>query len=842
LISNLRLYLLKLLVRVSALFFLIAFLLLFFISIGINLSNIKFNNIQIDNINLYLNDTNKLVLVAKDINIIQETKDKDFDIKSSLNHIKSLIDKYIYVLKYFDFIDLHFNIDKKIFSIEYYNNHFYLSFDKLIIDTNINFNENSIELFVNDLKFKDIKTLGKLTIDLKDNNFKYSGNLFLNEKKANIGIFSDYKNIGILLSDVSLDSIKFLNEYLTISEYVDSWIFNRPNSKIYNLNTFSMILDFKTFVLDADSLFLDLNLKDSEVKFEDELDGIKSEEITLILKNSNIHIKSKNGKYKDKKLENIDVVVGDIFNNLFVDVNFDVNTSFDDTIKSLIGFYDIQIPINQKKGTCRANINLHITEDVSFSSDINLSNSIISLYNQDLKVKDLNLNILDNIVNINASNVKYKKLLDSKFNAKLDVLNKNILGILDINSLFIKDLINIKDYKTPIFIDFKDNVFIELDNLMANISFKDDSLFIDLNDLTKLKKYSKLLNDLKIDYGRLNLVTEDFNKFLIDIYMNNNLIPISKYYKPLNEFNFIGAINLEKDILNLSDSVNFIDISKKQDDTKLFLNHVDLVFDSNSTSSNMDTKIEIIAQNSNIIYKDKTFNSLKHSIKKDGKNLDVKTVGKDNSFFIKDKNSVLNINGKFEYTFLNNFLNIDNFNKGKFDLALSGDKTKALRGKIVVNEANVKTSSFVEFLNTLSSMLSSVFDFSIASLSQKGFDIKSGFIDFEYLKKEDIVKVTNFRFNGVGLTLLGNGTIDLKTKKIQFDIDVLFLKGIGNIIGNIPIVGNLLFGENRNFAIETTVNGTYENPVYNTHTLESILKAPLNILQRVITSPIKIFE
>jgi hypothetical protein len=94
----------------------------------------------------------------------------------------------------------------------------------------------------------------------------------------------------------------------------------------------------------------------------------------------------------------------------------------------------------------------------------------------------------------------------------------------------------------------------------------------------------------------------------------------------------------------------------------------------------------------------------------------------------------------------------------------------------------------------------------------------------------------------VGLTLLGSGKIDLNTKDIDFKIDVMFLKGVGNIIGNIPIIGQLLLGENKNFAIEATVKGTYENPVYHTHTIESILKAPINIIQRVLTSPIKLFE
>jgi hypothetical protein len=185
---------------------------------------------------------------------------------------------------------------------------------------------------------------------------------------------------------------------------------------------------------------------------------------------------------------------------------------------------------------------------------------------------------------------------------------------------------------------------------------------------------------------------------------------------------------------------------------------------------------------------------------------------------------------------------MDNFNKGSFELSVNGKKNKAITGRLVINDGNIKTTSFVQFLNTISSLLSSIFDFSISKLSQDGFDIESGFIDFDYIVSTNELKIKKFRLNGVGLNIIGNGHVDLTTKKIDFQIDIMFLKGVGNIIGNIPIIGDILLGDNKNFALEATITGTYEEPEYHTHTIESLIKAPLNIIQRFLTSPIRLFE
>ena len=124
------------------------------------------------------------------------------------------------------------------------------------------------------------------------------------------------------------------------------------------------------------------------------------------------------------------------------------------------------------------------------------------------------------------------------------------LGDANIKSFSIKkdnneSIVNIKDKKTILEMDFDKQVNILLKDLGTNIKVS-DLIYVNIDDLSIIYPHSKLLNDLSIKEGNIALQIKDEKNISFDALIKNLELPIQKDEKPIDFLEISGKIENDK--------------------------------------------------------------------------------------------------------------------------------------------------------------------------------------------------------------------------------------------------------------------------------------------------------
>ncbi len=95
---------------------------------------------------------------------------------------------------------------------------------------------------------------------------------------------------------------------------------------------------------------------------------------------------------------------------------------------------------------------------------------------------------------------------------------------------------------------------------------------------------------------------------------------------------------------------------------------------------------------------------------------------------------------------------------------------------------------------------------------------------------------------GYSAHITGKGSIDLNSGMIALKLQIHFLESLTNVLNKIPVAGYLIFGKDGTLAVTLNVKGELGDPKISTEATKDLIKAPLNILERTLTLPFKIFE
>ena len=111
-----------------------------------------------------------------------------------------------------------------------------------------------------------------------------------------------------------------------------------------------------------------------------------------------------------------------------------------------------------------------------------------------------------------------------------------------------------------------------------------------------------------------------------------------------------------------------------------------------------------------------------------------------------------------------------------------------------------------------------------------------------FVKKDSIIYVQAMDFKGSTADIGGVGTINLKTKEIDLDIEVKYLKDASSIIASIPLVNQIILGKDRSISTVVKIRGTLDSPTYSNKVLQDALLSPLNIIKNTLELPFTLFE
>ena len=474
----------------------------------------------------------------------------------------------------------------------------------------MNYNSNKAKLFVVSNNYKN-----KLLKNVKFNNIKYISK----EELKKFYFDYDYKSIKFLMNKYN---IKYDNAKLYLTKMYDI------DSIKSDENIFKLIKKMKNELIENKLLIYDetftFYLKNVDV-IVDGYDVLDKSDIKLfeeIKKITNLEIRKNNIYNNTKKIDvyefnNIEDEVLFLCNNIIdlLNNNIDINNIFitnysneyQNIIKKIFNMYNIPININSEDNILNTNIGNYIISLLDCDTECD------NIYENILKYLDknnINLNIYKSIIDI------CNKYFISKYLDKYDIICiKEELKNIKVNNIKYKNAINIIEYRDNIIDDNAYVFFINFNQGMSPLIFKNEDLYSDdiriksglstsqeLNKLEKDALIQKLysIKNLKLSY-KLSSNFEDYYKSVLVDELDMNIIrnykikynysnSYNKYLlcKKLDELVKYGTLNTnlnelyvtypEHQYLEYDNSYNKInkDNLKKYIDNKLILSYTNL--------------------------------------------------------------------------------------------------------------------------------------------------------------------------------------------------------------------------------------------------------------------------
>lgn len=944
---------------------LLVFLLLFVILLisilfsGIKVDSVSFSNLSVSQ--LYIKLDKKLIL---SINKLEYKKEKDAP-ADSIEDLNKNIELLPKVLNLFQEIEIkNLKIGENEFSIYLDNDDLYLDNKFINISSKIDISSKQVVLDLNSLYLKDYDVLfvGKLKLNYFDEELNYFGNVYFKDIVSQAHIDIKDKKAKFFLRSEYFKNIHFLKEYLDLPSIANEWMYDNVTGD-FKLDWFYGEFDLEKNEIIEKSLQGAAHIKDAKVRFHEKVEAINTKKVEVNFKNGNLHFDLINPVFKNKKLDGSFVTIKNISDEFkgIVDVNIEAKTKLDTDVLEILKAYEIQLPILQKSGNTKAKLLLSFPYDekkpFSTKGEFLVENSDISIDSFDFKTKGAKVILEDNMVYVKDASFLYENIIDASINISIDTNTLISKGNALIKDLLVIDsknavLLNIKDYKTSLDMNFNDNVSIFLNDLGTSVNIN-ENIIININNLALIYPYSKLLQDYSIKDGNLSLNIIDKNNINFTAFISGLNLPLLKNKKTLNELDILGSLKNDDIKIFSKDNDIKIFISKKM---SLYLKDFDIVIDSKNTPSIAD-EIDIDLENCSLKIDDEIYQLEKASalIKKDfisfeaiindldiplfkdgkkveyleisgtqsGNNTKLKTKNGDLNFELINKNMNLYLNGydisistkdkdaisnfenirvkalnsniilntahkilaqeyelnlnkdeKFFYLknkgseisfkeykdksidffsiniddiFINSLANKEIMNGGNIKFFGNGNLDN-LNSTIIVKDSNISNLSILNnlliFIQTSPALINPLLAIpSALSLTNLGYyKIEDSHISLNYNYSKKTIDINNLNTVGNGIDFEGKGIIDLDKMTIDSDLKVIFLKDYTGIVGLIPVLNYILLGDDNRVETKVNITGDLKNPNINTNIAMDSLNAPVNILKRILSFPLDLFN
>ena len=834
---------------------------------GIKVNDFELYGVKLEQ--LYIKLDKKIIVRAKQIRLPKFKKESEQ---------KSSDERLLNLSKSVDFIDTIFqeisleNVqigDNFKLKILFLDDIFFVDSPYLNVDIKFqNEQQNGVDLFsVRNLSFKDfnISISGEGSANFDKNDYKFDGNFTSHELNGKLSFtlkdtFLTYKAYDVNAGSIK-DFIDELDKRIELNSEVKSWIYGYIVANDYHLNEINGKANLAKNDFYLNDLNATANAKNLLVKFEKNLPAVNVSEANITLKNSKLKFDLTAPIYKGKKLDGSNVTINNIFDEKSANLELFIKTKsiYDEAINDILKAYNIIVPVRQLSGKMDANLKILIKLDekslenfdeksVIANGEFKISDAVLEIAGSKFNTKNALVKLIDTTnLNIDAAGfgLDFFKA-NAKANIDLQKSTGEIKGTIESFDLKEKndEILAFKNEPFTAFLDFSkdDKTLLKIEPFGLDMSFGNDNTISTKNSEFIMQNSPVLKQNGVLDFDEISIKSKDF----VDL---DILAKEVKFDMPFIDKNGSKYENDDLKILVSKAGVKVDSASKKLSlDIKEKAINVKtqdldlLVLDGNETSE-QSTPLELLARNGDIILKDlnKTLPFTSFSAEKKGKSISLNGLAQQGrlGYFNDEKSINLNatdISGEF----INDLFGIKSFEGGKFRLKLLGENTKEFKAEVRFFGTYLKDYIFYQrllsFLNSVPSLLS----FKTPDFNDKGFTVKNGKILLT--RNGDMIEFLAIEMIGTSADIGGRGTIDLKSKKINIDLELKLLKDASSIIDKIPLVNQIILGKDRSLSTIIAIRGTTEKPEYSTQILQDALLSPLKIIRNVLQAPFLIFE
>jgi len=849
-------------------FFIILILsLLLLLKYGIKINDFEFYGVKLEQ--LYIKLDKKLIVRAKQIKL--PSFKKDVAQKASDKQLLNLSQGVDYLETFFQEISLEsvqIGDDFKI-KILFLDDIFFVDSPYLNIDIKFQKEQqDGIDRFiVKNLSLKDfnVSISGEGSANFDKDDYKFDGNFTSHELNGKLSFALKDTLLTYKAYDVNAGSIKDfiaeLDSRIHLNSEVKNWIYGYIVADDYHLNEINGKADLKKNDLFLNELNATANAKNLLVKFDKGLPAVNVAEANITLNNSKLKFDLTAPVYKGKKLDGSNVAINNIFDEKSANLELFIKTNsiYDEAINEILRAYKINVPVRQLSGKMDASLKILIKLDekslenfdeksVIANGDFKISDAVLDIAGSKFNAK----NALVKLVNTSALNIDASGFgLDFfRANAKADInLQKStgeIKGVIESFDLKEKsdEILAFKNEPFSALLDFSkpSETTLSIEPFGLNLSFGDESVIATKNSEFIMQNSPLLKQNGVLGFEDVSIKSKDFtNLEILAKRLKFDMPFLDKNGSKYENDDFLisvskAGVKVQSASKKLSLNIAEKGIEAKSNDLNL------LVLDDNNTKE-QSTPLELFAKNGDIILQDlnKTLPFTSFSAEKKGKSVSLNGLAKQGRVgYFSDEKSInldaTDISGEF----INGLLGTKSFEGGKFRLKMLGENSKNFKAEVRFFGTYLKDYIFYQrllsFLNSVPSLLS----FKTPDFNDKGFTVKNGKILLT--RKGDLIEFLAIEMIGTSADIGGRGTIDLKSKKINIDLELKILKDASGIIDKIPLINQIILGKDRSLSTVIAIRGTTEKPEYSTQILQDALLSPLKIIRNVLQAPFLIFE
>lgn len=850
-------------IKLLFIFIFIFFIGLFFIlSSGVNIEKFSFASINVSK--LYIKLDKKLIVQIEEL-VLPATSTT----QNSTNDIKKHIQYIPWLLTVFEQIDIE--------SLKIKNNEFTITVDKSIfyIDNKlINLAakpvvaDNSVTLNLYSLLLKDHDAFldGTLKANLENDDILFTGSVLYKNQELTLSAQGHEDTIDFVLkSNKEFENIHFVKDFVQLHHTIEEWMYDNVTG-IMHLEYLQGQLNRNTFMPILESLDGRATIENAKIRFHKDVDTVNTPLLTVSFKNDNLYFDLEKPMYKDISIDGSNVVIHALSgkeepSNIVINLNTQHHLNQD--ILDILKAYHITLPIIQLDGLTQSQLAIQvyfkehklITKGVFEAKESNFSlngfnflakNALVELDNSHVKIID--------------SNVEVKDLFDAKLNLDIDTATHLAKGKAEVKNFNVQaqenNLIHIDAINTDVLIDYTRFTQIALPQLFTQISVLKEFTNINITNLNFVHTYSKLLQELKINEGTLDINLHNINNIDFRANLSNLDFPIQdKNGLKVDKMNIQGQINNNKISINSLDETIKIRIANNKN--LIQLKNIDILNQENTLLKEENkTVLQIKAENSNIILNEKQkllADSYTLNLNKNTMNLNL-TQNSGILNYKKEANNTINFETKnMSDEFMNNLLGIEHFfTDGTFDLTAKGT-TKLLNGNAIIKNSKVKQlallNNLITFVNTTPAIINPLLAlptiFGMANnkgFNLAGYRIVEGDLDFTYSLQNELFYINSLNTTGNMADFKANGIIDLNKKELESDVVIIFLKDYTKIIDYVPVFNYLFLGDDKNISTQVKIFGSLDNPEIQTNLTQEAAGASLNFVKRIFNLPSKGLE
>lgn len=599
-------------------------------------------------------------------------------------------------------------------------------------------------------------------------------------------------------------------------------------------NVTDAIMKLKNFEFFAKKAKVELKdstviIKDSLVKHKDMIDGLLNLTIDTKTSTAKGNVLLKRLFIKNEKEPILDA------KNLKSKIKVD----FSD--KTLLVFDDIKTKIDIRKKD--------MIIDIADLSILYPHSKLLK--DLDIKKGDISLDVFD------ENNIKFKAFVDDLnyplYKGYKQIKTLSLIGEIagknvKLNSLDNELNIAIYNNKTPQ-IDLKNiDVKIDTTNKKGMITSKQK-----IDAKLENAKVTIDKDEYYVTKGKVNL-DEEKVKFKAD-FINLDL-PFTVKDKPVTTMSLDGSYTYKTNSLKAVSKDKKLDLELKNNkEFFVKIDGFDFQYDTNSTGKYELDRIYVLAKNSNIIV-NKKYKLLAKKFMLDSsvaQKLFLLENGKLKIDYKKDKNGNITLDAKnLNDSFINTAFDKELVEGGEINLTAKG-RDNTISGKAIFSENKIKNlavlTNIITLINTSPAIINPLLAIpSVVGMASSGgfavtaYKVNDGYVDFTYNFDSKQLELSKIATIGNGIDFDGEASIDLNNGTIDSNIHLIFFKGYSTIVGAIPVVNYIILGDKKRVDTQITVSGSLLNPEVKTNVTKDSISAPVNVIKRIILSPIKLLE